>query len=301
MQHFIKLLLIFIVFIGSSQRLLAETTTPSDELSFSVIVTAQSGGALEAMVVDSGGWFTQRKLVHNAILIKHPKGDILWDSGIGTEVESQLDAFNFWEKELFKIENVQPAINQLNNANYPIDSITAIIPSHMHWDHVSALEDFKNVPVWVQKQERDAAEKGHAPAFVQSQFDSPDIKWKSIKLLDSPYLGFERSWDIYNDDSLVLVDMAGHTQGQLGLFVNIPNKGRYFLIGDTTWSLKGVNENKSRPNFVQWLTGVDHDKEQNAKVVNKVHQLSKQMPDLVIVPAHDEIVTAKLPNFPDFL
>ncbi|KZY53349.1 MULTISPECIES: MBL fold metallo-hydrolase [unclassified Oleiphilus] len=291
--------LLLITFTSSTSTFAGEMIPAN--LSFSVIVTAESGGAQEAMVVSSGSWFTQRTLVHNAILIKHPKGDLLWDSGIGTEVEEQMQVFAFWEKQLFAIENVKPAISQLNANNYPISTIKAIIPSHMHWDHVSAIEDFPATPVWIQQQEHDAAHQGKPPGFVLSQFDSPDIKWQFIKLLDQPYQGFDKSLDIYGDGSLVLVDLAGHSQGHLGLFVNTPDKGRYFFIGDATWAIKGIQDNRGRPKIVQWATGVDNNVDQAEKVIDQIHSLSKRDPDLVIVPAHDELVTAKLPNYPSFL
>ena len=271
------------------------------DVSFSVIVTAESGGAQEAMVVASGSWFTQRKLVHNAILIKHPQGDLLWDSGIGKEVESQMEVFAFWEKQLFAIENVRPAITQLNDSQYPVESIKAIIPSHMHWDHVSAIEDFPSTPVWIQKQEHEAAHQGEPPGFVLSQFDSPKIQWQFIELDNTPYEGFAKSLDIYADGSLVLVDLSGHSKGHLGLFVNTPDQGRYFFIGDASWALKGIKDNRGRPKIVQWATGVDENAEKAEAVINKIHSLSQADPELIIVPAHDEIVTAKLPNFPDFL
>jgi glyoxylase-like metal-dependent hydrolase (beta-lactamase superfamily II) len=273
----------------------------TSDLSFSVIVTAQSGGTQEAMVVSSGSWFTHRKLVHNAILIKHPKGDILWDSGIGTDIESQMEVFAFWEKQLFAIENIRPAVQQLTSNNYPVEKIKAIIPSHMHWDHVSGIEDFSSTPVWIQKQEHEAAHQGEPPGFVLSQFDSPDINWQFIELNDTPYKGFDRSLDIYGDGSLVLVDLAGHSQGHLGLFVYTQHKGDYFFIGDATWAIKGIQDNRGRPRIVQWAVGVDDNVAKAEQVIDKIHSLSKKEPNLVVVPAHDEIVTSRLPNYPEFL
>lgn len=272
-----------------------------DQLSFSVLITAQSGGSLEGMVVDGGSWLTGRKLVHTAVLIRHPKGDLLWDSGIGTDVAQQMQDFAFWEKQLFKIENVKPAISQLKQHNYPVQSLSAIIPSHMHWDHASGLEDFIDTPIWVQTQEHEAARHGEPPAFIQTQFDNPALNWHYIELQDKQFKGFERSLDIYGDGSIVLVDLSGHTQGQLGLFLNTPDKGHYFFIGDTTWTLEGITQNKGRPAIVNWLVGVDDDVHQNDEVVEKIHQLSLSQPELIIIPAHDENVAAQLPNYPDFL
>lgn len=272
-----------------------------DSLTFSVIKTAESSGSLEAMVVDGGGLFDVRHLVHTSVLVRHPKGDFLWDSGIGTEAEQQMSAFSFLESQLFSIQNVAPVQQQLTEQNYKPDSLMAIIPSHMHWDHASGLEDFSGVPVWTLQKSYDEAMKGLPPGFLRSQYDSPDINWQIIKLKDQDYLEFEQSFDIYGDGSAMLVDLSGHTHGQLGLFLTLENGMRYFFIGDTTWIVEGVDNNKSRPAIVEWLVGVDTDFDKNARVIDKIHQLSKQYPAMVIVPAHDERQLQRLAVYPEFM
>jgi glyoxylase-like metal-dependent hydrolase (beta-lactamase superfamily II) len=279
---------------------LSSLDEPASTLSFSVIKTADSSGSLEAMVVDNGSWFMVRNLVHTAVLVRHPKGDFLWDSGIGSDVESQMDAFNLFESQLFSINNVNPAKQQLQTEGYEFANLMAIIPSHMHWDHASALEDFDNTPIWVQANSLEEARKGEAPAFVKSQFDSPSLKWHDLKLNNKPFMGFESSFDIHGDGSAVLVDLSGHSEGHLGLFLTLLNGKQYFFIGDTTWAIKGIYDNKSRPWITDSLVGVDTDIQKNAKVVDKIHKLSKQNKNLFIVPAHDELQLKKLPNFPSF-
>jgi glyoxylase-like metal-dependent hydrolase (beta-lactamase superfamily II) len=271
-----------------------------EALRFSVLTTAESSGSLEAMVVQGGAWTTKRKLVHTAVLVQHPKGDFLFDSGIGQDVVDQMQAFNFFEKQLFKIENIHPAREQLAQTNYQIGRLIGIIPSHMHWDHASGLEDFIGVPVWLQQVSLTEALKGKPPAFVKSQFDSAELVWKEISLKAEPYSGFSNSLDIFGDQSAVLVDLSGHTRGQLGLFLNLPDGGRYFFIGDTTWAKAGVTNNKPRPVFVNWLVGVDTDVKMNSEVIQAIHELSQAEPNLVVVPAHDELVIQSLPRFPDF-
>ena len=273
---------------------------PATALSFSVLKTAESSGSLEAMVVDNGGWLTVRNLVHTAVLVRHPKGDFLWDSGIGSEVESQMEVFNLFESQLFSINNVNPAKQQLEAEGYPIENLLAIIPSHMHWDHASALEDFDNTPIWVQEKSLIEARHGEAPAFVVSQFDHPDLKWHNLKLLNQPFKGFDSSLDIHGDGSAVLVDLSGHSEGHLGLFLTLANGKQYFFIGDTTWAIKGIEENKSRPWITDTLVGVDTNITQNARVIDQIHKLSKKDSKLFIVPAHDELQLKKLPNFPSF-
>lgn len=272
----------------------------SAKLSFSVLVTAESSGSLEAIVVEDGSWLTKRKLVHTAVLVKHPKGEFLFDSGIGRQYEDQMSVFSMFEKQLFKIENVNPARNQLDLQAYEVSNLMAVIPSHMHWDHVSALEDFEGVPVWVQKTSHDEAKQGKPPAFVLSQFDDESIIWNYFSLTNQSYEGFEKSFDIFKDGSVVLVDLDGHTRGQVGMFINLASGERYFFIGDTSWAQLGIKHNKPRPKFVEWLVGVDSDYEKNSQVIQKIHYFSERNPSVLIVPAHDEIVAKKLPIYPHF-
>lgn len=277
-----------------------DTVEPVETFRFSVLTTAESSGSLEAMVVESGAWTRKRKLRHTAVLVQHPKGDFLFDSGIGKDFKAQMSVFSFFEKQLLKVENVRPVRAQLAENQYDISRLFGIIPSHMHWDHASGLEDFIGIPVWIQQSALDEALKGQPPGFVLSQYDSPELVWHKISLNAQNYDGFSKSLDIYGDQTAVLVDLTGHTKGQLGLFLNLPSGKRYFFIGDTTWSKIGITRNKPRPFFVQWLVGVDSDFEQNSKVIDAIHKLSLAKPDLIIVPAHDELVIKDLPNYPDF-
>lgn len=272
----------------------------TDQLRFSAMITAESAGSLESMVVESGSWFTKRKLVHAAILVNHPKGSFLYDSGIGKAVKDQMSVFNFFEKQLFKIENIKPARDQLETGGFDFSSLIAIIPSHMHWDHASGIEDFVGVPVWLQKNSHDEALHGKPPGFVLSQYDDKAIQWNFITLQNTNYEGFSHSLDVFEDGSVILVDLSGHTHGQLGMFLNLPSGERYFFIGDTTWAKLGVTQNKPRPKFVHWMVGVDSDYELNNQVVEKIHNLSISKPNLVIVPAHDEYVNRSLPQYPEF-
>mgnify|MGYP003634755989 CR=1 FL=1 len=288
------------IFVFVSAFTYANEAAPNNHLSFSVLVTAESSGSLEAMVVEGGSWFTKRKLVHTAVLVSHPKGDFLFDSGIGREYKDQMSVFNFFERQLFKIENIQAARDQLEQSNYDFTKLFAVIPSHMHWDHASGLEDFKEVPVWLQEISHEEAIDGEPPAFVISQYDDEDLTWNYLKLNNSLYEGFQKSFDVFSDGSVVLVDLTGHTHGQLGMFLNLPSGKRYFFIGDTTWSQLGVVNNKPRPNFVDCLVGVDTDFEQNNTLIDQIHKLSLSKSDIVIVPAHDELVVKTLPVFPDF-
>ncbi|EDM69030.1 hypothetical protein PE36_20535 [Moritella sp. PE36] len=266
---------------------------------FSVINTGQSAGSSEGLIVSGGDWFKKRQLVHNAILIQHEQGDLLIDTGLGREVEQQVAAMSWLNQQLFAYTKTEPVIDQLQQQGYDFNRLKAIIPTHLHWDHASGIEDFKalNTPVWVQENELETAKKHAPPAFIQSQFDDPAINWHFIELNSTNTLGFAASLDVFDDGSVILIDMSGHTHGQLGVLVN----NEYLFIGDSTWSIAGVNNNVGRSALVKWLVDLNYDQQQSDNLVEKLHQLSIENKKLVIVPAHDEIVAATLPRYPKFL
>lgn len=279
----------------------AAPSLAAEKIGFSVIKTASSAGAQEAIVVSSGSLFKRRHLAQNVVLISHPKGDILIDTGLGSNIDEQFEENGFFHRQLFSYTDHNPAIRQLTQSGYDISRLNAIVPTHLHWDHASGIEDFPNVPLWVQKAEYEEAMAGSAPAFLHSQMDADNINWQFIELTRNPYEGYNQSLDVYGDGSVVLVDISGHSAGQIGIFLTISSGKRFFFIGDTTWTLKGVSDNAERPAFLSWLVQFNWNDEKNVAQIQKVHDLSQQRPDMTIVPAHDEIVASTLPKFPEFL
>ncbi|ABC33254.1 Zn-dependent Hydrolase, including glyoxylases [Hahella chejuensis KCTC 2396] len=283
-----------------SLQLLLAAPGRAEEISFSYIETGASSGAQEAMVVSSGSWFTRRKLSHGAVLIQHPDGDLLYDTGLGRQVDAQFEVNPWWARALFAYDKGVPVADQLAATTYDVRRLKAIVLSHLHWDHASGVADFPGVPIWVQQKEYDAALEGAPPAFLHSQLEGPNIDWRFLTLGDTEFKGFERSLDVYGDGSVVLVEIPGHTRGQLGLYLTLNAQTRYFFIGDATWTLKGVRDDSPRPGFVRWMANLNDDDGLTQRMVTQLHNLQQVEPDLTIVPAHDELIAADLPHYPEF-
>lgn len=279
--------------------MLAVSLNAPAKVNFSLINTGQSAGSSESLIFSGGDWFKNRQLVHNAVLIQHEQGDLLIDTGLGKEVDKQVSAMGWLNQQLFAYQKAVPVIDQLELQHYDFNRLKAIIPTHLHWDHASGIEDFKtlNIPVWVQEHELETAKNNAPPAFIQSQFDDPAINWHFISLNEKNKLGFSASLDVFDDGSVILLDMSGHTHGQIGVLVN----NEYLFIGDSTWSVEGVNNNVGRGALTKWLLGLNYDQQKSDDLIGKLHQLAIQNQRLVIVPAHDEEVAATLPLYPNFL
>ncbi|SDT00908.1 Metallo-beta-lactamase superfamily protein [Halopseudomonas sabulinigri] len=289
-------LTLFALLFGSA----AQAAERPQHLRIALLITAQSAGSPEAFTVSGGRWRTERKLVHTALLVDHPQGRFLFDSGLGREIDSAFAANNWLNRTLLAYEQLDPALDQLERAGYQAEDIDFILPSHLHWDHLGGLPDFPHTPVKVLPSGlQEAREHGQRPAFLPEHLAGPR-EWQTLSLRDTPYAGFARSLDLFGDQRLVVVDLSGHTAGQVGLFVNLDSGRRLFFIGDTSWTLRGVEQNRSRPQFVQWIAHVDSDREANARVLQQIHQLHQQQPELLIVPAHDEQVARQLAHFPQF-
>lgn len=283
-----------------SYAALLQASPPVTALRLSLIPTAESSGAPEALTVSGGRWLQERNLVHNAVLIEHPQGRFLFDTGLGRETDAAFAHNNWINRKLLAYRHLDPARDQLEKAGYTINDIDFIIPSHLHWDHVGGLPDFPGIQVKILPGAlEEAREHGMPPAFLVEQL-AGERDWYILQLEDMPYQGFPRSLDLFNDQRLILVDLSGHTAGQVGLFVNLDSGKRLFLIGDTSWTLRGVETNQTRPSVVQWTSHVDSDPEQNRRQLALIHQLQNRDPELIIVPAHDEFVAATLAHFPTF-
>lgn len=268
-------------------------------LRFAILPTAHSAGAPEGLLVAGGSWLKNRQLVQNAVLIEHPQGNLLFDTGLGREARQQFQVNSWFDQQLLAFDALNPVLDQLLKHGLAASHINRIIPSHMHWDHVSALPEFPEAEVWVAPKERQGAEGGVAPAFLNSQFEHV-THWHDLDMSGPSYMGFAHSQDVFADGSVVLVPLSGHTAGQVGLFLTLASGKRYFFTGDVSWTLEGFQWGADRSWLLQQFLSVDKDSAANQPLIMHIHRLMQAHPELIVVPAHDENVARMLPNFPMF-
>jgi glyoxylase-like metal-dependent hydrolase (beta-lactamase superfamily II) len=270
---------------------------PPAGMRFAVMRTGDSAGALEALVVNGGRWTVQRHPVQMAVLVQHPQGSFLFDTGLGTQVGRQFAANTWLDRQFFAYRPATPAVTQLKQAGWAPEAIGFIAPSHMHWDHISGLSDFPTATVRVLVEEREGAERGHAPGFLRSQFADVQ-RWQPLTMDSGPWLGFARSQDLFGDGSALLVPLGGHTAGQVGLVLSLPSGRRLLFTGDVSWTMEGLRQPADRSWLLRKVVHVDGDEAANQRVLQRLHQLMLAHPELELVPAHDEHVAAQLPQFP---
>ena len=246
-----------------------------------------------AFAYRGGAFGDQRDFAMAAVLVKHPRGDLLIDTGLGRGIESQLDLMPFWFRAATPYTRATPAADQLDAAGYDRHHLHAILLTHAHWDHSSGLADFPGTPVWVTAAERRFIADG---GWISAIARSADATYQEYAFDGGPYLGFERSHDVYGDGAIVIVPAPGHTPGSVIVFLALPSGTRYALIGDLVWQREGITQREEKP----WLqrTLADGDPAGVRDNLLRMAALAARFPDIVIVPAHDARGYADMPRLP---
>lgn len=256
-------------------------------------------GHMQAQEIFSyrGGSFAPLLSGMAAVLVQHPDGDILIDTGFGSEVDAHYATTPMIMQMLASYTRGTPAAEQLRANGYDFNRLRGIYLTHAHWDHVSGLPDFPGVPAYLPLTEKAFVDSGNESAGLLRSFVQQGQAQLSPYSLDGgAYEIFARSKDLYGDGSVVIVELGGHTPGSVGVFVNLPSGKRYLFAGDIVWAREGYQIPAERPWLARRL--VDHNEAGVRAAIVKLHALSEIHPELAIVPAHDRRMHETLAQYP---
>jgi glyoxylase-like metal-dependent hydrolase (beta-lactamase superfamily II) len=267
------------------------SATPPNDMAVYALVTGVNH-RVAAFGYRGGSLFDRRDFAMAGTLIKHPRGDLLIDTGFGRNIDQQFQTLPALFRAITYYSLWQPAADQMIAAGYDPKSLHAILLTHSHWDHVSGLPDFAGVPVWVTAREREFIRKSGKMDFCKL---FTGIRYEEYGFEGGPYLGFPASHDVYGDGSIVVVPAYGHTPGSVIVFVTLADSARYAFVGDLVYQLEGITQREERPWLVR-TSGADEDAEGNRENLLRMIALKERLPDLIIVPAHDMRGFAEIPR-----
>jgi glyoxylase-like metal-dependent hydrolase (beta-lactamase superfamily II) len=241
-----------------------------------------------AFAVRGGSFRDKRHFAATAILVQHPKGDLLIDAGFGSDLAAHLMELPRIQRAPHQATKTVSA--QLDAAGYDRSRLLGVLVTHSHWDHVSGLGDLQ-VPIWMNSGERHYAAEDPGGKVFRDVSAGHEIR--GYEFNGPPYLGFPSSFDVYGDGSVVVALAGGHTTGSVVVFVTVPSGQRYAFIGDLTWQLDGIRRRVERPLLLRKLA--DSDPGQVRQGLLRVIALAGLMQ---VVPAHDRDAYDGIPRLP---
>jgi glyoxylase-like metal-dependent hydrolase (beta-lactamase superfamily II) len=223
-----------------------------------------------------------------AFLIVHPKGTLLWDSGVIPDELIKPEGTT-----VFRATSNKTLQGQLSDIGYKPKDITYLALSHYHYDHSANSNAFAGSTWLVQKPERELMFSG---ALGPSSPNSPTPETTMMRfaaLRDSKATLLEGDHDVFGDGTVVIVQTAGHTPGHQALLVNLPKTGPILLSGDLYHYPAEVEDRK----FTPFAALGNPAMEEAAKA--KVDALLKEKHATMWIQ-HDIIANAKLKKSPAY-
>lgn len=147
-------------------------------------------------------------------LIKHARGWVLFDTGVGDHIVNMPDG----QKSRAGVWTVKKTLeSQLAELGLKSSDIDYVALSHSHGDHVGNLNLFSQSTLVVQK---------------------PEFEWKPPVGVNPFKPGMkaitpEGDHDLFGDGSVVLIATYGHSPGHQNLLVRLPKTGAIMFTGDS--------------------------------------------------------------------
>lgn len=256
--------------------------------------------SLEKLVNKEGSLFKKCKFPATFALIEHPqKGQILYDTGYSSRL------FEVCQNVPYSLYPLTTPVTLEKSAKEMLPTeIRQIIISHFHADHICGLKDFPKAEFIFLKEAWDqvktlkglkAVKQAFIPKLIPDNFES---RSNQVSLKDCVFPTdlnpFPLGIDLLGDGSLIGIPLPGHANGQMGLYLNSEKYGPVFLVADACWQIHQVKKNESP----HWITNfLLHDPVGFKETLKKLHQLSENKPELLIIPTHCEKTYKKVQCF----
>ena len=201
----------------------------------------------------------KKTLTDSCYLIVHPKGALMWDTGLSDEIAAMPGGKQLSEKFHGSLKKTVAA--QLKEAGFSPDSVTHLGLSHMHFDHIGNVGLFPKATLLMQKEEYASAFGADAAKFGNDAKNYPTLGANPKQELSGDH-------DVFGDGSVVIKRAVGHTPGHQSLFVKLTKTGNILLSGDLAHFTKNW-DNRRVPSF-------NFDKDMSVKAMNDMAAFMKE-------------------------
>jgi N-acyl homoserine lactone hydrolase len=231
------------------------------------------------MFADDGAYKGQVKdLVVPCYLIRHPKGDLIWDTGVPQTIADLPGG-----KAPGGLSVAHKLTDQLKELGLTTADIEYLSISHGHFDHIGNAGLFA-ASTWIVDPDE------YASVFrPQARADKAGFAAYSALETSKRLLIETDSFDVFGDKSVVIYQAPGHTPGHTVLLVRTRGAGNVLITGDM-WHIAESRAARRVPRF-------NFNREQTLKSMDLVEKLAADTKAKVIREHVPEDFDA-LPKFP---
>lgn len=235
----------------------------------------------------------KREVIFPALVAKfeHVRyGTILFDTGYSKRVFE-----NGIVSKLYNLLN-PTSVSEEETITYKMKAegctVSNIILSHPHPDHIGCLKDFSNYTLIATGDCIDELKRAKTFELVfknQVPSESSDIKFKTVEAVknvnDATQMltkHFVEIYDIFDDGSIYGIRLDGHMKGQMGVYLP---EYKLMLAADASWGhffAERVDKMKPIPRKIQG------DYQQYKDSIARIMAFEKEHPEVKVIYSHEE-------------
>lgn len=213
-------------------------------------------------------------------IIEHPKGRMLWDAGLAEGLVGQAP-YNTPDGA-FRVSRKDSIVSQLKALNLAPKDFDYIALSHTHFDHTGSASKFADATWLVQETEYD---------FITSEAQQKGDNYPPIAML-TKVKKLNGDYDVFDDGTVVIKSMPGHTPGHQALYLNLVEAGPVLLTGDL-YHFEENRDTRGVPSF-------NYSVEETLKSMDDFEAFAKEKKAKVYIQHSADDFNA-LPKYPKFL
>lgn len=236
------------------------------------------------MFADDGSMNGQsRELVVPCYLIRHPSGDLIWDTGFSDAIAAMPEGRMEIPQMGATVVLTTTLAAQLAQLDLTPADIEFVSFSHQHGDHTGNGNLFVQ-STWI----ADADERAYMFSD-EARAGQAFAGYAQLESAQTQLIEGDADRDVFGDGSVTIIQTPGHTPGHTVLLVRLPNAGPVLLTGDM-YHLAESRERRLVPSF-------NTDRAQTLASQEKVERIASETGARVIRQHVPEDFNS-LPTFP---
>jgi 4-pyridoxolactonase len=200
-----------------------------------------------------------------SVLIEHTDGLFMFDSGFDKGTVEEFLPFELPEKT-----DEQTLSAQLEKCGFGTSDVSAVINSHLHFDHCGGQRHLTEAVTWVGKDEL-------RHCLVPEPFERLGYADKVFHTPESTYRWLEGE-EVDFADGIRLLFTPGHTVGHYSLVLEKPGRRPMLFVADVTYT--GETWDK------EMISGFHNDPTANFTSLRKLKHLARRL-DAEVFLTHD--------------